>query len=705
MRFSFLYQESPLAGLTLTCTRVFSSCVLSILGVYLIEHPVGFFHDHGGLSLTGKVMMSFWIILTVMSLLGLLARQIWANPLSLTVIFSSVLTFALAIPQDPLLAGAMVFCQTYLGITGLLYALPSRERSPYQGHQLPLEKFYENAPLLESWLHRYRKSLAHLLCLSGVLTTLVFGFKVASHPEVALIVIGVLIFSTLIVLRLLYVMYCHGGSRSFVLWMLALVVMALLSRGLWEGALSGVFVLLFILAIYSYLLAQSPVFRDSLESFQSAPALFVLMSFAGLVVLGTLLLSLPAALQEGVQVSFMASLFTAVSATCVTGLSVLNIAHTYSEFGQFILLVLIQMGGLGIMVLSTFATLAFGGRLGVRTEKAFAEFFSRKGMKSTHQLIVFIIVSTVLIEMLGAAALAYYHLGEGMEFVPAIKLGVFQSISAFCNAGFSLTEDSLTHLSTSPGPMIIYGALIVLGGLGFVVLFEMVRSVAPKRLRGKLSIQTKIVLLMSTLLVVGGAALFALLEWQGALAALGVRDKIMGSLFQSITLRTAGFYAIHPADFAYPSMVVMFFLMFVGGAPGGTAGGVKVTTLTALLATLPTLLRNDNRITLFSRRFSMQIIAKSSALIILSGATVGVLWFLLLLTQEGTPTALLFEVFSATGTVGLTLGVTESLDPLGQMIITVGMFVGRIGPLTLAIALAQDERSRIDYPSADIMIG
>lgn len=704
MRFSFVFQESPLAGLNLACTRLFTSCFLSLMSVYLISHPLELYqHSQGALSLNGKVMVLFWLLCTSMSLVGLVARQVWANPLALTVIFSSVLLFAFAIPEDPLLAGALVFTQTYLGIAGLLYVLPTKERSPHQNN--PLEKFYDDAPLLEGWLHRYRKSLAHLLCLSGVLATCLFGFRVSEVFEVQLLVQALLGFTALFSLRLLYMMMRYGGSRVFVLWLLALLLGTLACMGLWQGALSEVFVLLSIMALYGYLLAQSPVVRDSLESFQSAPALFILLSFAGLVFLGTLFLSMPAALQQGAEVNFMTALFTAVSATCVTGLSVVNIASTYTEFGQFILLVLIQMGGLGIMVLSTFATIAFGGRLGVRTEKAFAEFFSRKGMKSTHQLIVFIIIATAFIEILGAAGLSYYHYREGMELAFAIKLGIFQAVSAFCNAGFSLTADSLVHLQASPVPVMIYGVLIVLGGMGFVVLFEMVRALGRRKFRGALSIQTKIVLLMSMLLVVGGGGLFALLEWQGALGELTPRDKILSSVFHSITLRTAGFYTISPENFAYPSMVVMFFLMFVGGAPGGTAGGVKVTTLAALLATLPTLLRGDNRITLFSRRFSMQIIAKSSALIILSGATIGVLWFLLLLTQEAEPLALLFEVFSATGTVGLTLGVTEALDLVGQMIVTVGMFVGRIGPLTLAIALAQEERSRIDYPSAEIMIG
>ena len=588
------------------------------------------------------------------------------------------------------------------------HALPSRERGQRGASTQLMSSAYEHAPAFEKWLFHYRRVSAHIIGFTAVLMTWVFSFEATELAAVLHPVRVMMVVSGLISLRMLYLMARYGGSRSLVLWLICALPMAYLSRGLWDGALSEAILLIYFSVIYGYLMSQSPVMRDSMESFQSAPAFFVLLSFALLIFLGTLWLSQPAALIEGAQVDFMSSLFTAVSAACVTGLSVVNIAQTYSGFGQLVLLILIQVGGLGIMVLSTFATIAFGGRLGVRTEKAFSEFFSQGGMKSTHQLIVFIVIATVLIEICGAAGLSYYHVThQGMEIGEAVKLGIFQAISAFCNAGFSLTEDSLSHLSGSPGPLIIYGILIVLGGLGFVVLFELVRALRSRRsFRLTLSMQTKIVLMMSTILVVGGAGLFAVLEWGGeAYEPLSAPEKILNSFFHSVTLRTAGFHTIAPDLFSYPSMVVMFALMFVGGAPGGTAGGVKVTTLAALLATLPTLLRNDHRVTFFSRRFSMQIIAKSSALIILSGATIGGLWFLLLLTQEGDPVALLFEVFSATGTVGITLGVTSQLDLIGQMIITLGMFVGRIGPLTLAIALAHDERSRIDYPSAEIMIG
>ena len=210
---------------------------------------------------------------------------------------------------------------------------------------------------------------------------------------------------------------------------------------------------------------------------------------------------------------------------------------------------------------------------------------------------------------------------------------------------------------------------------------------------------------MTAIFVVGGTVAFAALEWNGALASLETHDKISNSLFYSITLRTAGFHTVSPEAFSYASLVIMLFFMFVGGAPSGTAGGVKVTTFATLLATLPTLVRNDNRITIFARNFPLQTVAKSSALIILSFASMGVMWFLLLLSQDEAPMKLLFEVFSAMGTVGLTLGSTERLDTVGQIIIICAMFIGRIGPLTLAIALAQDTRSRINYPNADVMIG
>ena len=273
-------------------------------------------------------------------------------------------------------------------------------------------------------------------------------------------------------MRLIYLMIRWKHKTSYALVLLSLTILAPSLYNIWGGILSEVLIFLFFVGVLTYLASQGPLLRDTMEGFQSAPALFVLLSFGFLVGMGTLFLCLPAASANGSSIPWMHALFTAVSASCVTGLSVINISETFSEFGLLIILILMQMGGLGIMVLSTFATIAFGGKLGVRTEKAFAEFFSSKGMKSTYQLIIFIVIFTVSIELIGACALSYLEYSQGATFGEAIKTGIFQAISAFCNAGFSITDNSLNAHLTSPLHLMIYGVLIVLGGLGFVVLFE-----------------------------------------------------------------------------------------------------------------------------------------------------------------------------------------------------------------------------------------
>ena len=572
--------------------------------------------------------------------------------------------------------------------------------------QVLLARIISSTSSLDTWLIKYRRSLCHLLGVVVVAILLVYGFNHNQTPWI-LKVINVLVgFCTLFSLRCLYMMYRYGKKKHVALVFFCVLVLALGVQGVWEGVLTQSLVFLYFIGLGCYLLLQSPYFKEGLENFQSAPALFVLMSFAGLVGFGTLFLYLPDAQALGISITLSEAFFTAISAACVTGLSVIDINTELSEYGQFVVLVLMQVGGLGIMVLSTFAIIAFGGRMGVRTERAFSDFLSPQGVKSTNQLIVFIVISTVAIELLGATLLSYGYVKSGMGVFEGIKLGVFQAVSAFCNAGFSLMSDSLVHLQSSPWMLACYGVLITLGGLGFVAMFEMIRRVILGGRRAPLSVQTKIVLTVTGVLVMGGGVLFSVLEWQGALAHLSYFDRIVNSFFQSVTLRTAGFQSIEAVSFGYPSIVIMLFFMFVGGAPGGTAGGVKVTTFATLIATLPTLVRNDNRVRLFSRTFSMNAVAKGSALIILSISTIGLLWFLLLLTQEGLdPMVLLFEVFSATGTVGLSLGITESLGEFGRLVIALGMFIGRIGPLTLAIALANEERSRVEYPSAEIMIG
>ena len=694
--------EHSVSIITLAVVRVMTACLVAVVGSYLIDDVEGALGAKNEMSLSGVIMCFYWIISTVLSMIGLMTKRVWGAPLACIFMFFGAGVFSLAIPADPLMAGVFTFCLAYFGAVSAIYTRPLAMRDGLYR----LSSIISQRDVLDNWLHKYRKPYSHILLTTIVVSLAVYGFQTISGHWISVMAQVIIVVTALISVRFLVLMYRHGDNPTLALLLLSMLVLAVGLRLVWSGVVSEALLFLYLSCLYVYFVIQTPTLKEIGKSFQSVPSLFILISFAGLVVLGTLFLYLPDAAAPGAHITLLDAFFTAISAACVTGLTVVDVNQDFSMFGQLVILIMMQAGGLGIMVLSTFAILLFGGKMGVRTEKTLSEFLSFKGVKSTYQLIIFIVLSTVAIEGIGAAILSYGHLQAGMDLAPAVRLGVFQAVSAFCNAGFSLTGDSLVHLQTSPMMLGCYAGLIILGGLGFVSMFEMIRRVMLGGIRAPLSVQTKIILSMSAVFVVGGGVLIALLEWNSALLHLDYGHKITNSFFQSITLRTAGFHSLDLESFRYPSMVIMLFFMFVGGAPGGTAGGVKVTTFATLIATLPTLIRHDNHVRIFSRTIPMDAVAKGSALIVLSLAVIGLLWFLLLITQpELPPMDLLFEVFSATGTVGLSLGVTESLGGVGRLIVACGMFVGRLGPLTLAIALAHDERSKVSYPRADIMIG
>lgn len=694
--------EHPIAVITLAVARVISACTMIWLGSFLIDDHEGVLGAKNTFNLTGVVLSLFWTVLALLSVVGLITKHIWGAPLGCVAIFFAVAAFSLAIPEDPIMAGAFTFSLAYFGAVMTVYTRPEDIRTMHRR----LGQVISHHHGMDDWLAKYRKSFSHMVLGATCMALLVFGFNGTTAPWIMQTTLWLVILTGVVSVRFLLLMYFKGDKQHLALFFLTILLLAAGLGVLWGAAVAEALLFLYLCCLYGFLILQTPSLKEAGESFQAAPSLFVLTSFSGLVSMGTLFLYLPDAGATGASIALSDAFFTAISAVCVTGLTVVDVQQDLSLFGQLVVLVLMQVGGLGIMVLSTFAVLTFGGKMGVRTERALSEFIAFRGVKSTYQLIVFIVCATIGIEAVGAIALSYGHLKAGLPLGEAVRLGIFQAVSAFCNAGFSLTGDSLTHLQTSPLMLSCYGLLISLGGLGFVSMFEMIRRLYLGGIRAPLSVQTKIVLWMTLLFLVGGGVLFAALEWTGALAHLSYGHRISNSFFQSVTLRTAGFHSLDITSFGYPAIVIMLLFMFVGGAPGGTAGGVKVTTFSTLMATLPTLMRQDNRVRMFGRTIPMAAVAKGSALIVLSLSTIGVLWFLLLITQpELDPVALLFEVFSAMGTVGLSLGITESLSELGRLIIACGMFVGRVGPLTLAIALGGDSRSKVEYPSADIMIG
>jgi trk system potassium uptake protein TrkH len=434
------------------------------------------------------------------------------------------------------------------------------------------------------------------------------------------------------------------------------------------------------------------------------PTQLLVLSFAAVILGGTLVLTLPVASATGEGLSAIDALFTATSATCVTGLIVVDTGTAFSHFGQLVVLGLIQIGGLGIMTISVFAALALGRRVGLRSEFAVGEMIGEERNRMARRLLYFIVLVTAVIELAGAAVLAYgFHFYRAYGLAKAIYYGLFHSISAFCNAGFALFSDSFVGFAHAPFFPLVLSVLITLGGLGFGVLYTLFRL--PGSRRSSYGPHVKLVLVTSAILTVGGTLFFLVVERQHSLAGMNPGDSVVNAWFQSVTARTAGFNTVEMRDFSPASNLVMNLLMFIGAAPGSTGGGVKVTTLAVFFLLLRSVFNGREKVTAFGREIEDATVFKATALVSLGMLAVIVAATILLVSQEIPTADLLFETISAFGTVGLSMGATGSLDGLGKVVIILLMFIGRVGPLTLLVMMRPRRRSSISYPAARVMVG
>jgi len=439
---------------------------------------------------------------------------------------------------------------------------------------------------------------------------------------------------------------------------------------------------------------------DVLDVLLDSPARLMVVSFAALCFGGAVLLVLPAS-AGAAPIRFIDALFTAVSATCVTGLAVLDTPKAFSFFGQAVILGLIQMGGLGIMAFATAAAVYLGRRMGMRHEAVAAELMGGgAARKDLEAALVTVFGVTFATEGVGAALLAVLYALGGEPLPAAIWKGVFTSISAFCNAGFALNSDSLMSYRDRPAILAVIGAIIVIGGLGPPII----AAAGPLR-RGRGSLQARLVLVSTALLLVVPAALILALEWQGTLADLSLVDKLSNAWFQSITLRTAGFNSIDFAAITPATWTVSVLAMFIGGSPSSTAGGIKTTTMAVLVLALWSTIRGNGEASAFGRRIPHRTVYEATAI-----STVAVLSAIgalmaLQLTQDLPLDQALFEVVSALATVGLSMGATARLDDVGKIIIMACMFAGRVGPLTLFIFLMGRARSARRYPLESLQVG
>ncbi len=439
----------------------------------------------------------------------------------------------------------------------------------------------------------------------------------------------------------------------------------------------------------------------------------ILLSFLVTILLGSLLLALPFSSADGEAVPYLDALFTATTSTCVTGLVTLPTVSTWSVFGQIVILLLIQVGGLGIITIMSGLMLLLNRKMGIGDRLLIQDAFNLNTMSGLTSFVKNVLYGTLIIE--GVGALLYM-----IVFIPefgarGIWISVFNSVSAFCNAGIDIiAENSLCNYATNPLINGVTSALIVLGGLGYIVWWDVLRVIKSRTHQNRkifrhLTLHSKIAITVTLGLIFGGALLIFIFEYDNPLTIAGMSlfDKIQVSIFQSVTTRTAGFASVPQENLTNASSVVSVILMMIGGSPVGTAGGLKTVTIAVLFCSAFATIRNKSCATLFGRHISEDSIKKAVAVAVAFITICAVSAILLLATSNASALDVIYEAVSATATVGLSRNFTATLNTFGKIIIIITMYFGRVGPISLAVALGSKNESQnvISEPTEEISIG
>lgn len=443
------------------------------------------------------------------------------------------------------------------------------------------------------------------------------------------------------------------------------------------------------------------------------PAKTIAFSFIIVILTGTILLMMPFSSKDGNFTDFIDALFTATSATCVTGLAVFDTFQKWSVFGQIVILLMIQIGGLGLVTFVTFFNFVIGKKLGLRRMQLASESVSGDGFQNSGKLIKNIIKISLFTELIGALVLM-------TVFIPkygfrGIFKSIFISVSAFCNAGFDIMGDktafaSLTEFNDNPAVLITVMILIISGGLGFIVWHDLINYKKTKHLE----LHTKLVIMVTGALILFGTLMFLFFEWdnQRTIAAMPFGDKLLNSVFQSVTCRTAGFNAIDTAGLTPISKAIAISLMFIGAAPGSTGGGIKITTFIVLLMTVVSVLRNKDETLILKRKIEKSTVYKSLTIIMLSFSVVFIAtvisYYSISKVTAVNGMDVLFEVVSAFATVGLSAGVTAILTVFSKIVFIFLMFLGRVGPISVVLFIiinSTDKSKNQVVPEAKIMVG
>lgn len=441
-----------------------------------------------------------------------------------------------------------------------------------------------------------------------------------------------------------------------------------------------------------------------ISEWKLTPYQILVLGFAGLILAGALLLMTPQASQAGQSLSFIDALFTATSAVCVTGLVVVDTGTYFSLFGQLVIIFLIQAGGLGIVTMATLMALLMRRRINLRERLIMQEALNHMTVAGVVRMTQYIILVTLLIEFIGGTILAIRLYSEfGSQ---GIYFGYWHAISSFCNAGFDLFGNfgSITRYVDDITINLTISSLIILGGIGFTVIFD----VWDNRRWRKFSLHTKLVLITTGFLLLFGTIVIFLLEVNNpnTLQPLSWQGKVLGSYFQSVSTRTAGYNTVDMSQLHDATIFFMVILMFIGASPTSTGGGIKTTTFGVVIAAVGALITGKSDAEIFKRRISQQLIYKAFSVILIAATLVIFVTMMMSITEQASFLQILFEVVSAFGTVGLTTGITPTLTDQGKIWIILTMFAGRVGPVTLALALAlRTKKGMVQYPEGKIIIG
>ncbi len=579
-----------------------------------------------------------------------------------------------------------------------------------------------------AWLLTWDRLNTLLLLLSAGISVYDFGFPKSAYAAAT---IGSLLFTMAVLLliskmlRLAGSLLYHGGSGHDKVSLRGQVILiGLLGAHLLLGGLLPDVVLrwwphLMLLITGLVRLSQG---SSILSEAGIEPALLFTISFAVMILVGTGLLLLPNCTYGSISV--VDALFISTSAICVTGLSTVDVEFTFTHTGKLVLLMLIQIGGLGIMTLTSFLGAFFTGGSGLKHRLLVREMIAGDGLTEAMTLLRNVVLVTFIIEAIGAVFI-YLSVGQDVatDLGQRIWFSVFHAISAFCNAGFSTLSPGLAHpaLSLNAPFLLSISGLIIIGGIGFPILFNyatLFGMVARSRFRWLIkgvpvvhhariiNMQTRIVLATTVFLLIFGTVMFYMLEGNGLFMNMDVTQHWVSAFFMSVSPRTAGFNSVQLTEATAGSVVVMYFLMWVGGSPASTAGGIKTTTFALAMSNIVSLGKDKQRIELFGRELPSANVRRAFAVVTLSVVFIGTGVLILSITEESRDLGtLVFECISAFATVGLTLGLTPTLSSGGKLVVITLMFLGRVGAFTVIAGLIPDLRNqRYRYPQENIMI-